>query len=149
METLSSELARKLLNKDFANLVKRVQSGSKLSRTERGMLQNMAQSAGGEAGPSHAKDHVELATILGVSRQAISAWRKRKDCPQAASIGIHEVAAWREFMKRHDLKGGTPTTDEETALKARKLLRLPEVEELSGSVRIAAGDRAAVSLVNY
>ena len=35
------------------------------------------------------------------------------------------------------------------SLKARKLLRLPEVEELSGSVRIAAGDSAAVSLVNY
>ena len=42
MDAIPPDVARKLLNRDFANLVKRVQAGGKLSRTERAMLQSMA-----------------------------------------------------------------------------------------------------------
>ncbi len=45
MDSIPPDVAKKLLNRDFANLVKRVQAGGKISRTERAMLQTMA--AGG------------------------------------------------------------------------------------------------------
>jgi phage terminase Nu1 subunit (DNA packaging protein) len=137
METsLPPDLARKLLNKDLANLVQRVHHGGKLSRAERSMLQNLASASGGEkVGPAFARNFVELAEILGVTRQSITAWRKRKDAPQAAANGLHDVIAWREFMKRHDLKGAVPASDEETALRARKLLAEVEERELKVAVR--------------
>ena len=134
--SLPPDLARKLLNKDLANLVQRVHHGGKLSRAERSMLQNLASSAGGEKTvPAFARNFVDLADILGVTRQSITSWRKRKDAPEAAANGLHDVAAWREFMKRHDLKGSTPVADEETALRARKLLAEVEERELKVAVR--------------
>ena len=42
MDSIPPDLAKKLLNRDFANLVKRVQAGGKISRTERAMLQAIA-----------------------------------------------------------------------------------------------------------
>jgi phage terminase Nu1 subunit (DNA packaging protein) len=86
-------------------------------------------------GPAFAKNFVDLADILGVTRQSITTWKKRKDAPTPAANGLHDVAAWREFMKQHDLKGGTPTTDLETALRARKLLAEVEERELKVAVR--------------
>jgi transposase-like protein len=135
---LPPDVARKLLHKDLANLVKRVHEGKKLTRAERSMLQNLAgatePAAGG--GPCHARNYVELASILGVTRQAIGQWRRRADAPQAAANGLHEVEAWREFMRRHQLKGSEPPiTDEETSLKARKLLAEVEDRELRVAVR--------------
>ncbi len=138
METsLPPDLARKLLNKDLANLVQRVHHGGKLTRAERSMLQNLASSSAGgdKVGPAFAKNFVDLADILGVTRQSITTWKKRKDAPTPAANGLHDVAAWREFMKQHDLKGGTPTTDLETALRARKLLAEVEERELKVAVR--------------
>jgi hypothetical protein len=79
-----------------------------------------------------------LAEILGVSRQALGQWRRRKDSPTAAANGLHEVAAWREFMARHHLKGSeAPVTDEEASLKARKLLAEVEERELRVAVKRA------------
>ena len=138
METsLPPDLARKLLNKDLANLVQRVHHGGKLTRAERSMLQNLASSSAGgdKVGPAFAKNFVDLADILGVTRQSITTWKKREDAPTPAANGLHDVAAWREFMKQHDLKGGTPTTDLETALRARKLLAEVEERELKVAVR--------------
>ena len=132
---LPPDVARKLLNKDLANLVKRVQHGGKLSRNERSMLQNLATATGENAGPTHVPNMVELAAVLGVSRQSLNQWKKRKDAPKPAANGLHEVAQWREFMKRHDLKGSTAVVDEETALRARKLLAEVEERELKVAVR--------------
>lgn len=132
---LPPDVARKLLNKDLANLVKRVQHGGKLSRNERSMLQNLATATGDHAGPTHVPNMVELASVLGVSRQSLNQWKKRKDAPKPAANGLHEVAQWREFMKRHDLKGSTAVVDEETALRARKLLAEVEERELKVAVR--------------
>ena len=138
METsLPPDLARKLLNKDLANLVQRVHHGGKLTRAERSMLQNLASSSAGgdKVVPAFAKNFVDLADILGVTRQSITTWKKRKDAPTPAANGLHDVSAWREFMKQHDLKGGTPTTDFETALRARKLLAEVEEREMKVAVR--------------
>jgi len=133
---LPPDVARKLLHKDLANLVKRVHEGKKLTRAERTMLQNLAGMPAGHAGPTHARNYVELAEILGVSRQALGHWRRRKDAPKPAANGLHEVVAWREFMKRHDLKGSESSiADEEDILKARKLLAEVEDRELRVAVK--------------
>jgi len=133
---LPPDVARKLLHKDLANLVKRVHEGKKLTRAERTMLQNLAGAGAGQDGPTHARNYVELAEILGVSRQSLGHWRRRKDAPKAAPNGLHEVGAWREFMARHHLKGSdAPATDEEASLKARKLLAEVEERELRLAVK--------------
>ena len=147
MEPVAPDIAKKLLSRDFANLVGRVQKGGKLTRAERTMLQSMATGTG--AAPPTATNLADLAVILGVSRQLLNAWKKRKDAPKAAANGTHDVAAWREFMRRNDLKGGEPATqdaaDVETSLKARKLLA--EVEERELRLGIKRGDFVAVDEV--
>jgi hypothetical protein len=147
MEAVSPDIAKKLLTRDFANLVGRVQKGGKLTRTERAMLQSMATGTG--AAPTTAASYVELAAVLGVTRQSVNTWKKRKDAPAPASNGTHDVAAWREFMRRNDLKGGEPSTrdaaDVETSLKARKLLA--EVEERELRLGIRRGEFVAVEEV--
>jgi hypothetical protein len=67
MEPVSPDIAKKLLSRDFANLVGRVQKGGKLTRAERAMLQSMATGTG--AAPTTATNYVELAAILGITRQ--------------------------------------------------------------------------------
>ena len=102
MDTVAPDIARRLLSRDFANLVARVQKGGKLTRVERSMLQSMAAGAGAE--PATAASYVALAGILGASRQSVHAWSKRRDAPKPAANGLHDVAAWREFMRRNDLQ---------------------------------------------
>ena len=146
MEAVSPDIAKKLLSRDFANLVGRVQKGGKLTRAERAMLQTLATGTG--AAPTTASSYVELAAILGLTRQTINNWKKRKDAPKAAANGLHEVAAWREFMRRNDLKGGeTPaeSPDIESSLKARRLLA--DVEERELRLGIRRGDYVAVEEV--
>ena len=145
MEAVSPDIAKKLLSRDFANLVGRVQKGGKLTRAERAMLQTLATGSG--ATPATAASYVELAAILGVTRQSINNWKKRKDAPKPAANGLHDVAEWREFMRRHDLKGSETTEpgDIESSLKARKLLA--EVEERELRLGIKRGDFVAVEEV--
>jgi hypothetical protein len=145
MDSVSPDIAKKLLSKDFANLVGRVQKGGKLTRAERAMLQTLATGSG--AVPATAASYVELAAILGVTRQSINNWKKRKDAPQPAANGLHDVAAWREFMRRNELKGGAVAEpgDIESSLKARKLLA--EVEERELRLGIKRGDYVAVEEV--
>ena len=132
MESVSPDIAAKLLKRDFTNLVTRVQKGGKLTRAERAMLHSMASGSG--SAPPTAGSYIELAAILGVTRQSVHAWKKRKDAPKPAANGLHDVMAWREFMRRHDLKGGEPETKEpadiESSLKARRLLADVEEREL-------------------
>ena len=143
MDAIPPEIAKKLLNRDFANLVKRVQNGGKLNRSERAMLQGMAASAGHTA--TVAENFVELAKIIGVTRRTLQTWRKREDAPQPAANGFHEVAAWREFMERNGLEGEPTATDEETALRARKLLA--EVEERELRLAVKKGEFVALEEV--
>jgi hypothetical protein len=108
MDAVSPDIAKKLLSRDFANLIGRVQKGGKLTRTERAMLQSMATGSG--SSPSTASSYVELAAVLGVTRQSINTWKKRKDSPKPASNGMHDVSEWKEFMRQNELKGGEEKT---------------------------------------
>jgi len=138
MEQVPPDLARKLLNRDFSNLIKRVQDGGKLTRAERAMLQAMAAGSPNTGTPV-AGNYNELAEILGVSRQAVHAWRRLDDAPKPHPNGHHEVAAWREFMTRRGLKGGSPLpADAEASLRARKLLA--EVMEREFRLAVKQGE---------
>ena len=146
MEPVSPDIAKKLLSRDFANLVSRVQKGGKITRAERAMLHSMASGSGGD--PPTAASYVELAAILGVTRQSVHGWKKRKDAPKPAANGLHDVAAWREFMRRNDLKGTDPAqepADIESSLKARRLLA--DVEERELRLGIRRGEFVAVEEV--
>ena len=145
MDAIPPDVAKKLLNRDFANLVKRVQAGGKISRTERAMLQSMAAGAGAE-GPAFVRNFVELAAALKVTRQTVNGWKKLDDAPKPESNGLHDVAKWREFMRQRGLKGGEETPDIHQALKARKLLA--EVEERELRLAVRRGDFVAVEQVN-
>jgi len=127
MDTISPEIAAKLLNRDFANMIQRVQKGGTLSQAERAKLECLAAKAGDVS--AFAADYTELARILGVNRRTILRWREFKDAPQPGPSGFHEVALWREFMKRHGLKG-EPATEEEDRLRKRKLRAEVEEREL-------------------
>ena len=138
MEQVPPDVARKLLNRDFTNLIKRVQEGGKLSKTERAMLQAMAVGSPNTAS-ALASNFNELSEILGVSRQAIHSWKKFPDSPKPNANGTHEVAAWREFMSRRNLKGGgSIAQDEESGLRARKLLA--EVMEREHRLLVKQGE---------
>lgn len=133
MEAITPEIARKLLSRDFANLVHRVQNGGKLTRAERAMLQSLA--ASGSNGPEWVANYVELARCLGVSRRALQTWRKRPGAPKPAANGMHDVGAWRTYIRQAGLKSEGLETDEETSLKARKLLAEVEERELRLAIR--------------
>ena len=138
MEKIPPEVAQKLLNRDFSNLIKRVQEGKKLTRAERAMLQAMAVGSAPET-VTVAHNLHELADILGVTRQAMQKWRKMPDSPQPQPNGDHDVAAWREFMGKKGLKGGAPMpADAEASLRARKLLA--EVMEREFRLKVKQGE---------
>ena len=106
MDAIPPDVAKKLLNRDFANLVKRVQAGGKISRAERAMLQSMAVGAGAE-GPAFVRNYVELAAALKVSRQAIHCVEEIRGRAEAGErTGCMRWGEWREFMRQRGLKGG-------------------------------------------
>ena len=137
MDTISPDIAKKVLNRDFANLIQRVQRGGNLSPSERAKLQGMAAAGSSELNdaPAFAASYVELAALLGVARRTLQRWRKRKDAPQPADSGLHDVAAWHAFMRRHDLKSDGIATEEERALSLRKLRAETEDRELSVAMK--------------
>lgn len=143
MEGLNPDLAKKILTRDFTNLARRVQTGGKLSRTERAMLQAMAAGSDTPA-VTTAKSYVELAAALGVTRQAVHAWKKFEGAPTPAANGLHDVVAWRAFVKQRGLK--TPEqADPVTSLKARRLL--VDVEERELRLAAKKGEFVSVATV--
>ncbi|MEY3481599.1 MAG: hypothetical protein RIQ71_2374, partial [Verrucomicrobiota bacterium] len=89
MEQIPPEVARKILTRDFSNLISRVQSGGKLTRGERSMLQSIAAGSTGAEAPTASNYH-ELAEILGVTRQSINGWKRMGDSPKASANGTHD-----------------------------------------------------------
>ena len=137
MDTISHDIARKVLSRDFANLIQRVQRGGNLSQSERTTLQGMVAAGSAKLNdtPAFAASYVELAALLGVARRTLQRWRKHKDAPQPADGGLHDVAAWHAFMRRHDLKSDGIATEEEHALSLRKLRAEAEDRELSVALK--------------
>ena len=133
---LTPDVAGKILDADFQNIVKKVAAGKPLTVAERTRIESRA--AGSTESTAYAKTKVELAELLGVSRRTLSSWQRRKGAPKPLSNGMWSVADWREFVRVNGLKGSTKAIGNEEALKARKLLA--EVEERELRIAIKKGE---------
>ena len=141
---ITPEDAERILNTDFANIVKKVAAGKTLTVAERARVQ--ARAAGSTDNTAYAKTVVELANLLGVTRRTINSWQKLEGAPRAASNGQYPVAEWREFVRVRGLKSNAPiAVGNEEALKARKLLA--EVEEREIKVAIKKGEYVLIEEV--
>lgn len=145
METkeLSPDIAGKILDADFQNIVKKVAAGKPLTVAERARIESRA--AGSVETLAYAKTLVELASVLGVTRRTLSTWQKMEGAPKALSNGLWPVADWREFVRLNGLKAGKALVGNEEALKARKLLA--EVEERELRIAVKKGEYVALTKV--
>jgi hypothetical protein len=129
--------ARKVLDKDFENIIRKVGAGKTLTSAERARIE--ARAAGSDDTTAYAKTIVELAEILGVTRRTLSSWRKMDGAPKPLPNGDHDVSAWREFVRLRGLKGGREPAGANTEnLKARRLL--VDIEERELRLAIKRGD---------
>ena len=104
----------------------------------------MVEKAYGTSGDvKFAKTIVELSEILGVNRKTIDRWRKLKGSPKPYSDGRHNVAKWRDFVRKHDLK--EPDSPEDEELKTRKLLA--EVKQAEIKLKVMEGTYVAIEKV--
>ncbi len=133
---LSPDVAGKILDADFQNIVKKVAAGKPLTVAERARIE--ARAAGSTESTAYAKTKVELADLLGVTRRTLNSWQKLDGAPAPLSNGMWSVAEWREFVRLRGLKGATKAGVNEEALKARKLLA--EVEERELRIAIKKGE---------
>jgi hypothetical protein len=140
---LSPDVAGKILDADFQNIVKKVAAGKPLTVAERGRIESRA--AGSVETLAYAKTLVELASVLGVTRRTLSTWQKMDGAPKALSNGLWPVADWREFVRLNGLKAGKAPVGNEEALKARKLLA--EVEERELRIAVKKGEYVALTKV--
>lgn len=134
--TLAPEVAEKILDADFQNVVRKVAAGKPLTVAERSRIE--ARAAGSVETLAYAKTLVELAAVLGVTRRTLNAWQKMDGSPKPLSNGMWPVADWREFVRVRGLKTGTTPVGNEEALKARKLLA--EVEERELRIAVKKGE---------
>jgi hypothetical protein len=140
---LSPDIAGKILDADFQNIVKKVAAGKPLTVAERTRIESRA--AGSAETLAYAKTLVELAAVLGVSRRTLSTWQKMEGAPKALSNGLWPVAEWREFVRLRGLNAGRVPVGNEEALKARKLLA--EVEERELRIAVKKGEFVALTKV--
>jgi hypothetical protein len=140
---LSHDIAGKILDADFQNIVKKVAAGKPLTVAERARIESRA--AGSVETLAYAKTLVELASVLGVTRRTLSTWQKMEGAPKALSNGLWPVADWREFVRLNGLKAGKALVGNEEALKARKLLA--EVEERELRIAVKKGEYVALTKV--
>lgn len=136
-QSFDEQAAKKVLDKDFENLIRKVAAGRTLTRAERALVE--ARACGSNHSSAYATSTVELAGILAVTRRTINLWRKMDGAPKPLPNGQHDVTAWREFVRVNGLKGGNDLggADQE-ALKARRLL--VDIEERELRLAIKRGD---------
>ena len=140
---MSPEVAGKILDADFQNIVKKVAAGKPLTVAERTRIESRA--AGSVETLAYAKTLVELAAVLGVTRRTLTTWQKMDGSPKPLSNGLWPVADWREFVRMRGLKAGKAPVGNEEALKARKLLA--EVEERELRIAVKKGEYVPLTKV--
>jgi len=140
---LPPNLAEKILDADFQNIVKKVAAGKPLTVAERTRIESRA--AGSAETLAYAKTLVELAAVLGVTRRTLTTWQKMEGAPKPLSNGLWPVADWREFVRLRGLKAGKVPAGNEEALKARKLLA--EVEERELRIAVKKGEYVPLTKV--
>lgn len=131
---ISDQELQQLEKAELANIVKKIKAGKTLTVAERNLL---SKASGKNQESGVAKSFVELATVLGVSRRALNKWSKQfEDAPKANPNGSHDVAAWREFMHLHGLRGKSDeNSPDKYSLECRKLLGQAERIEFENAVK--------------
>ena len=132
--------ARRILDADFSNIVKKVAAGRTLTTAERARIE--ARAVGSDDATAYAKTYVELSEILGVTRRTVTEWKKLDGAPKPIPNGQHDVSAWREFVRVRGLKKSKEVASNTEGLKARRLLVDIEEREL----RLAMRQGTVVSL---
>lgn len=136
-QNFDEKAAKKVLDKDFENLIRKVGSGKTLTTAERALIE--ARASGSSKTTAYAKTIVELAEILAVTRRTINIWKKMEGAPKPLPNGQHDVTAWREFVRLNGLKGSKELAGaNQEALKARRLL--VDIEERELRLAIKRGD---------
>ena len=115
-------------------------SGKTLTSAERSLVEKAYDTSGDV---KFAKTIVELSEILGVNRKTIDRWRKLKGSPKPCSDGRHNVAKWRDFVRKHDLK--EPDSPEDDELKTRKLPA--EVKQAEIKLKVMEGTYVPIEKV--
>lgn len=117
---ISSDQAEKLLKLEVANITKKLASGRTLSGQERAILQSIAIGKPSADTPGLARNQVELADALGVTRQTINVWLKESGCPGAESNGTYVVSKWLDWARNTNKKANI--VEDEASLRANNLL---------------------------
>ena len=138
---MEENIGQKILSKDLENIVKKVASGKTLTSAERAIVEKSYGET--ETFVKYAETTTELADLLGVARQTVNKWRKIKGAPKPYSNGKHNVAKWREFIRKNNLKEAD--TPEDEALKSRKLLA--EVRQTEIKLKVMEGTYVSIERV--
>lgn len=140
---MDENIANRILDKDLENIVKKVAQGKTLTSVERARIENAYKKEEPAKVSAYALNYVELADILGITRQTINRWRKLKEAPKPLSNGKHNVSKWRNFIKKNGLKEAESPEDEE--LKSRKLLA--EVKQAELKLKVMEGTYVPIEKV--
>jgi len=138
---MEENIGQRILSKDLENIVKKVASGKTLTSAERAIVEQAYGQT--EYIDKYAKTVVELADALGVNRKTIDRWRKMRNAPKVLSDGRHNIAKWRDFVKKHGLKEAD--TPEDEALKTRKLLA--DVKQAELKLKVMEGTYVSIERV--
>lgn len=126
---LKPEDAEKVLTKNLANVIRKANTGKPLTAAERALIEQAA--AGGtltDTGSAFAKTYDELAQRFGLTRKTLQNARKRfpDDSPKERADGRHDVAAWSQFLVKHNI-----------ARTAENIAGAPAAEsEISGPITV-------------
>lgn len=131
-QSITPEVAERLLSADLKNIVRKVSDGKTLSTSELQRVKAIASAS--DDSVTHARNNTELAMLLGISRQTLYQWKKLDNAPQPQANGLHSIIAWRQFIRDRGLKPGENMAGASEALKARKLLAEVEQREIRTAI---------------
>lgn len=114
---LDAATAKRVLDADLANILKRVKGGTPLTEAQRRRVEAKAGiEAHGSSGM--APNQTALARELDVTRATIGRWRKLRGNPGVMPDGRLDIAAWRRFAQSR----GKADAPSQTEARARQIL---------------------------
>ncbi|HZV35109.1 MAG TPA: hypothetical protein VFB72_11100 [Verrucomicrobiae bacterium] len=112
-----------ILKANLFNLAKKVAKGKTLSAVE---IRLLRESEASQSLPDtdFAKNQVELAAALDISRKTIERYKKRDDAPTPRADGRLCISEWKAFLARHNVLDESDGGDDlnATELKAKQIL---------------------------
>lgn len=137
---VSQDLAKKALQVEAANVLKKLSAGKTLRTDERALIQSIASGEDPEKAKGWAKTKVELSNALGISRMTLDRWLKlkRSKPPGHESDGRYNVVEWKNWMRETGRGGGIDgdeADNELPRLNAKRLILINERLQLDNEER--------------